>query len=105
MRPGIFRILVPLFAALLLLSACHPRGEERTVTGTLVSVDEYARTLTVQDGNGVKWNFTVDRNAKIDLSPFSVGSKVRVTIARGTPPNMSSAADRIRKGDRIEEVR
>ncbi|GAB4362106.1 MAG: hypothetical protein Kow00128_01560 [Deltaproteobacteria bacterium] len=91
-------------AALLLLPACHPRGEGKSVTGTLVRLDREGRTLTVEDGMGGRWNFRVDRDAGIDLSSFSEGSKVRVTIARGTPPNMVSAADRIRKGDRIEPV-
>lgn len=104
MRPGTFRIAVPLLAALALLHACHPGGEGKTVAGTLVRLDEDKRTLTVQDGKGVPWNFIVDRNAEIDLSAFREGAKVRVTIARGTPPNMISAADRIRKGDRIEPI-
>jgi len=104
MRPGMFRIAVPLLAALMLIPACHPRGEGKTVAGTLVRLDAEERTLTVEDGKGVPWNFRVDRNAGIDLSAFRKGSKIRVTIARGTPPNMMSAADRIRKGDRIDPV-
>lgn len=104
MRPGRFRIAVPLLAALTLLSICHPRGEGKTVAGTLVRLDAEDRTLTVEDGKGVQWNFRVDRNAGIDLTALREGSMVRVTIARGTPPNMISAADRIRKGDRIDPV-
>lgn len=103
MRPGTIRIAA-LLAVLLLLFACHPRGEEKTVAGTLVRLDREERTLTVQDGTGVRWNFLVDEDAGIDLSGLREGSSVRVSIARGTPPNMISAADRIRKGDRIETV-
>lgn len=103
MRPGTFRIIA-LLAALLLLSACRPMGEEKTVTGTLVRLDRGKRTLAVQDGLGVRWNFRMDKDAGIDLSGLREGSTVRVSIARGTPPNMISAADRIRKGDRIEPV-
>lgn len=103
MRPGMIRIAAPL-AALLLLSACRPMGEEKTVTGTLVRLDREERTLTVQDGMGVRWNFLVDRDAGVDLAILREGSVVRVSIARGTPPNMISAADRIRKGDRVEPV-
>lgn len=89
---------------MLLLSACRPMGEERTITGTLVRLDREEGTLTVQDGMGVRWNFRVDKDAEIDLAGLREGSTVRVSIARGTPPNMISAADRIRKGDRIEPV-
>ena len=79
-------------------------GEERSVTGTLVRLDREERSLTVEDGMGVRWNFLVDKDAGIDLAALRGGSKVRVTIARWTPPNMISAADRIRKGDRVEPV-
>lgn len=89
---------------MLLLSACRPMGEEKTVTGTLVRLDRAERTLTVEDGMGGRWNFRVDQDAGSDLHVLREGSRVRVTIARGTPPNMISAADRIRKGDRIEPV-
>lgn len=93
-----------LLAALLLLPACHPRGEGKTVTGTLVRLDREERTLTIEDGMGGRWNFLVDRDAGIDLSPLREGTTIRVTIARGTPPNMISTADRIRKGDRNDPV-
>lgn len=79
-------------------------GEEKSVTGTLVRLDREERSLTVEDGMGGRWNFLVDRDAEIDLAALREGLKVQVTIARGTPPNMISAADRIRKGDRIEPV-
>jgi hypothetical protein len=104
MRPEMVRIAA-LLAILLLLCSCHPRGEERTVTGILVRLDRGQRTLTVQDGMGGRWNFRVDEDAGIDLDGLREGSAVRVSIARGTPPNMMSAADRIRKGDRLEPVR
>ena len=103
MRPATIRTLAFL-TALLLLSSCRPMGEERSVTGTLVRLDLAERSLTVEDGMGVRWNFLVDKDAGIDLAALREGSKVRVTIARGTPPNMISAADRIRKGDRVEPV-
>lgn len=103
MRSGWIRI-IPLLAAGLLLSACRPGGEGRTVTGTLVRRDVEERTLTVQDGMGVRWNFRVDRDATVDLSSFREGARVRVSIARATPANMISAADRIRKGDRLEAL-
>jgi len=102
-RKGMLRAAL-LLAALLLSFACRPAGEEKTVTGTLVRLDREERTLTVQDGMGVRWNFRVDRDAGVDLSAVREGSRVRVSIARGTPPNMISAADRIRKGDRLEPV-
>lgn len=93
-----------LVAALLLLSSCRPAGQEKSVTGTLVRLDLAERALTVEDGLGGRWNFLVDRDAGIDLSALREGTRVRVTIARGTPPNMISAADRVRKGDRIEPL-
>jgi len=102
-RKGMLRS-APLLAALLLSLTCRPMGEGKTVTGTLVRLDREERTLTVQDGLGGHWSFRVDRDAGIDLSALREGSRVRVSIARGTPPNMISAADRIRKGDRIEPV-
>jgi len=79
-------------------------GEEKTITGILIRLDREERTLTVQDGMGVRWNFLVDQDAGIDLSGLREGSTVRVSIGRGTPPNMISAADRVRKGDRIDPV-
>ncbi len=91
-----------LLAALLLLPPCRPMGQGKSVTGILVRLDREARTLTVEDGMGGRWNFRVDRDAGVDLDLLRTGSRVRVTIARGTPPNMVSAADRVRKGDRIE---
>jgi hypothetical protein len=62
------------------------------------------RTLTVQDGKGVKWNYKVDRNAGIDLEEFQQGDRVQVTIGRATPLNMVTAADRLRKGDRVTKL-
>lgn len=93
-----------LFAVFFLLSSCRPIGEAKTITGTLVRLDLEERTLTVEDGMGGRWNFLVDRDAGIELAGLRKGSGIRVTIARGTPPNMISAADRVRKGDRIEPV-
>lgn len=105
-RPGSCpaAVLAALSAVFFLLSSCRPIGEAKTITGTLVRLDLEERTLTVEDGMGGRWNFLVDRDAGIELAGLRKGSGIRVTIARGTPPNMISAADRVRKGDRIEPV-
>jgi hypothetical protein len=95
---------VVLAAALVALNPVRAAGEERTVVGTLVRLDVPERTLAVQDGMGTVWNFRVDEDAGIDLSALAPGSRVRVTVARATPLNMMSAADRIRKGDRVERI-
>src|SRR4030065_703061 len=87
--------------------ACAPlpaRAEERTISGTIVRLDAAGRALTVQDGKGVKWNYIVDRNADIALMDFHVGDRASVTIGRATPLNMITAADRLRKGDRVTRI-
>ncbi len=78
---------------------------ERIVVGTITKLDPAARTLTVKDGAGVPWNFRVDAGAGIDLRVFRAGDAVRVEIRRGTPPNMMSAADILRKGDTVTPIR
>jgi len=89
----------------LLASGAVPAlAEERIVVGTIVAVDTANRTLTVQDGKGVKWNYIVDRDAGIDLGKFKTGDRVSVTIGRPTPLNMITAADRLRKGDRVTKI-
>jgi hypothetical protein len=93
------RIAVPFLV--LLLQASTAFAEGRTVDGTIVRLDPASRALSVKDGLGTVWNFTVDRNAGIDMRRFGAGKRVSVTIRRATPLNMSSVADRIRKGDRI----
>jgi hypothetical protein len=88
--------------AALVLSAPSPAfSEERTVTGTIVRLDSAAGTLTVKDAAGVAWSYTADPDAGIDLGGFREGERVTVTIARPTPWNMNTAADRLRKGDRV----
>jgi hypothetical protein len=98
-----------LFAALsvvLLLGVAPPPAAavERTVTGTIVRLDPAGGAFTVRDGAGVYWSYKVEADAGIDLSAFRRGDRVKVTIGRATPLNMSTAADLLRKGDRIEKV-
>lgn len=94
-----------LAAILLLFMAAAAFAEERTIFGTLTKLDRAARTLTVTDGKGVPWNFNVDRNAGIDLGAVRLGDRVRVEIARATPLNMMSAADLLRRGDKLIRIR
>ena len=89
---------------LLALGAVPAHAEERTVVGTIVALDTANRTLTVKDGKGVPWNYVVDRDAGIDLGEFKEGDRVSVTIGRATPLNMITAADRLRKGDRVIKI-
>jgi hypothetical protein len=79
-------------------------AEERTVKGTIVRIDPGAGTLTVKDAAGAAWSYKVDPDAGIDLGPFREGDRVAVTIARATPLNMITAADLLRKGDRVEKA-
>jgi hypothetical protein len=96
--------LLVLGALLLAIGAIPALAEERTVVGTIVSLDKADRTLTVKDGKGVHWNYKVDRDAGIDLGEFKTGDRVSVTIGRPTPLNMVTAADRLRKGDRVTKI-
>lgn len=91
-------------AALLSLHPGLSAAEERTVTGTVVRLNFEDRSLGVEDGKGRVWNFRVDEDAEIDLADLRLGTRVRVSIARATPLNMISAADRIRRGDRIDRI-
>ena len=95
--------LIVLLAFGAFLLTCAP-GEERTISGTIVGLDAAGRTLTVQDGKGVKWNYKVDQDADIDLGNFKEGERVSVSIGRATPLNMITAADRLRKGDRVTKI-
>lgn len=99
-RLGTAVLAATLFALYPGLSA----GEERSIRGTLVRLDVKEQTLAVEDGMGTIWNFRVDEDAGIDLSALVLGARVRVSIARATPLNMMSAADRIRKGDRVDRI-
>ncbi|MBI5420106.1 MAG: hypothetical protein HZA60_08450 [Deltaproteobacteria bacterium] len=100
------RTLLPLAAAILAFSLSAPpaAAEERTVVGTIVGLDPQARTLSVADGKGARWNFKVLPDADIDLKAFKEGDRVSVSIARATPLNMMTSADFLRKGDKIVKV-
>ncbi|MGA6993410.1 MAG: hypothetical protein WBX50_05880 [Candidatus Deferrimicrobiaceae bacterium] len=102
MRRALF--LPALGAFLLAMGAVPALAEERTVVGTIVRLDTTNRTLTVKDGKGVPWNYKVDRDAGINLGEFKTGDRVTVTIGRPTPFNMITAADRLRKGDRVTKI-
>jgi len=73
----------------------------RTVYGIVERISPADGLLTVRDAAGVSWSYKVDPDAGIDLSGFHAGDRVAVTIARPTPLNMVTAADRLRKGDRV----
>lgn len=98
-----FRILLAT-AALLSLHPALSAAEERIVTGSVVRLDLGERSLAVEDGKGRVWNFRVDDDAGVDLADLRLGTRVRISIARATPLNMISAADRIRRGDRIDRI-
>ena len=101
-RRAVFLLALGTF--LLATGAVPALAEERTVVGTVVTLDTTDRTFTVKDGKGVPWNYKVDRDAGIDLGKFKTGDRVSVTIARATPLNMITAADRLRKGDRVTKI-
>lgn len=98
----------PAIALLVALGCLYIAGpaiaEERTVVGTIESIDPAARTFTIRDGKGAAWRYKADRGAGIDLEPLRVGDRVSVTIARGTPLNMMTAADILRKGDTVRRI-
>lgn len=94
-----------ILGTVLLATVATPASpEERTVIGTVVERDAAERTFTVRDGKGVMWNYRVDADAGIALEEIRVGDRVSVTIGRPTPLNMITAADRLRKGDRVEKI-
>jgi hypothetical protein len=93
-------VVLLLCAAALLPAA----AEERTVTGTIVRLDSAGGAFTVRDGAGASWSYKVEADAGIDLSGFRPGDRVKVTIRRATPLNMITAADPLRKGDRVERA-
>jgi len=98
------RIVVPLLAVVfaLGLSLGTAVAEERTVVGTIVRLDPAVGALVVRDAAGASWSYKVAADAGIDLSAFRPGDRVKVTIGRATPLNMITAADLLRKGDRVE---
>lgn len=79
-------------------------AEERTVVGTIVRLAPAGGVLVVRDAAGASWSYKVDADAGIDLSVFRPGDRVKVTIGRATPLNMITAADLLRKGDRVERA-
>ena len=100
------RLFAALSAALLLCAAAllPAAAVERTVTGTIVRLDPAGGVFTVRDGAGASWSYQVETDAGIDLSGFRPGDRVKVTIGRATPLNMITAADPLRKGDRVEKA-
>jgi len=79
-------------------------AEERTVAGMIVRLDPAGGALVVRDAAGASWSYKVEDDAGIDLSAFRPGDRVKVSIGRATPLNMITAADLLRKGDRVEKV-
>jgi hypothetical protein len=79
-------------------------AEERTVIGTIVRLDPSGGTLVVRDAAEASWSYKVEDDAGIDLWGFRLGDRVKVSIGRATPLNMTTPADLLRKGDRVEKV-
>ncbi len=79
-------------------------AEERTVVGTIIRLDPAGGVLVVRDAAGASWSYKVAADAGIDLSVFRPGDRVKVSIGRATPLNMITAADLLRKGDRVEKA-
>ena len=79
-------------------------AEERTVVGTIIRLDPAGGALVVRDAAGASWSYKVEADAGIDLSAFRPGDRVKVSIGRATPLNMITAADLLRKGDRVEKA-
>jgi len=98
----IVSFLVAVFALGLFLGPAVAEG--RTVVGTIVRLDPAGGVLVVRDAAGASWSYKVEADAGIDLSVFRPGDHVKVTIGRATPLNMITAADLLRKGDRVEKA-
>ena len=79
-------------------------AEERTVVGTIVRLDPAGGALVVRDDAGASWSYKVEADSVISLSAFRPGDRVKVSIGRATLLNMITAADLLRKGDRVEKV-
>ena len=94
--------LVGAFALALFLGPAA--AEERTVVGTIVRLDPSRGVLVVRDAAGASWSYKVEVDAGIDLTAFRPGDRVKVSIERATPLNMVTAADPLRKGDRVEKT-
>ena len=100
------RIILSFLAAVFALALfLGPAGaEERTVVGTIVRLDPAGGVLVVRDAAGASWSYKVEADAGIALSAFHPGDRIKVTIGRATPLNMITAADLLRKGDRVEKA-
>jgi hypothetical protein len=100
------RIIVSFLAAVFALGSFPgpAAAEERTVIGTIVRLDPSGGTLVVRDAAGASWRYKVEDDAGINLSALRRGDRVKVSIGRATPLNMITAADLLRKGDRVEKV-
>jgi len=99
MRSGI--ALLGMVAVAAVYAEPSALAEERTVTGTIVRIDAGAGTFTLKDAVGAAWSYKVEPDTGIDLGALREGDRVSVTIARATPLNMNTAADLLRKGDRV----
>ena len=99
------RILLSFLAAVfaLGLSLGTAVAEERAVVGTIVRIGTAGGVLVVRDAAGASWSYKVEADAGIDLSAFRPGDRVKVSIGRPTPLNMITAADLLRKVDRVEK--
>jgi hypothetical protein len=100
------RIIVSFLVAVFVLGSFPgpAAAEERTVIGTIVRLDPSGGILVVRDAAGASWRYKVEDDAGIDLSAFRRGDRVKVSIGRATPLNMITAADPLRKGDRVEKA-
>lgn len=98
----ILSFLAAVFALGLFLGSAA--AGERTIVGTIVQLVPAGGVLVVRDAAGASWSYKVEADAGIDLSVFRPGDRVKVTIGRATPLNMIAAADRLRKGDRVEKA-
>jgi hypothetical protein len=100
------RITLSLLAAVFALGLFPgpASAEERSVVGTIVRLDPPRGELVVRDAAGASWSYKVETDAGIDLSAFRPGDRVKVSIGRATPLNMITAADPLRKGDRVEKA-
>jgi len=100
------RVVVCFLIAILVLgmSSGPAAAEERTVVGTIVRLDPAGGVLVVRDAAGASWSYKVEADAGIDLAGFRQGDRVKVSIGRATPLNMITAADLLRKGDRVEKA-
>lgn len=88
----------------LAVAAAPAVSGERTIVGTISGIDLEARTFSVTDGMGVRWNYKALPEAAIDLTHFKEGDRVSVSIARATPLNMMVSADYFREGDRLVKI-